>query len=717
MRALYANLGLLALVLGGCQPAGYVNPTDDTTGFEPPAAGTVYAFDNARATTYLDADLQPANAVTAAYVNTEAGITPMPVNGALPGTVGNQADLLAGVGFGTYANPDYRADVASWADASPFKSTLTAEITLQGQGDAVTFCRSFATTCVTVADDPLGLGVNVALLTLAANAPDTEIGEIQTGTSAAIRGTGSSGLTIALADQNTIALPFIATAGTPFELSWTVQRGSIEGSLDYTVSINGNELGGGNTATDLAANIVRPKGVALVFDTALGATTYNESPTALDYSYAFDGTAGSFDDPFGVGVAASPQPHLGYAPLYVYASTDSKWAIGTDSGTAGAPHAVQAHDGIIGAIDEPAGNTSQHFVWSAAFNGDDFAGTALEGLADQGGTGGGFYPSPSFCYGQILPTVEASVKAAVRQEVARQMYIAISHGVSGADSALPTLVAGLDANFDTSLTYTPVGLLGDSSLDTSGYVTVGTDYADSNVDTAIATSVTSTYDATLSEGVSTTFRTQLTAVLDALEANDNEIRDALIGADQMTLEEYLQLETLQIGLTTPPGSEDGVVDGAGTPHVDEWPRFDHDHCNGYDCNVAWVVQDIARGSNDSGRNPSVGIPALASTCLWGVPASPAVDAQDAVFTLSADPEDYAGDHPTYPAIPATPAVPPVRETAAASMNQLVMGIYADFIGQVFGPSVPASNFSMEMVSGDPTRSAGPSLTTLTISSE
>jgi hypothetical protein len=128
--------------------------------------------------------------------------------------------------------------------------------------------------------------------------------------------------------------------------------------------------------------------------------------------------------------------------------------------------------------------------------------------------------------------------------------------------------------------------------------------------------------------------------------------------------------------------------------------------------VAWLIDDLvgAKDTNPNGPN-AFALPVPAALTLWGQAPTPAVAAQSA--TLTGNPDT---DHPAYPAIPAA-ATPPVREQAAPSMNALILGIFGNFIDAVYGPSVPASNFSLAMGAGDPDAAAGPLLTSLVISTE
>lgn len=702
---------LIGLAASGC---GVADPSDDNTGIAP--GEQIFKFDAETSRSFLNEELGASNALQAEFtVVGEAGarlLVPVQVAGEFPESAGADADLQGGVGFGTY--PNNRNETAWEEDA--FASTLTASLVLTKPGDAIKFCRSFATTCVNVQLTPQG---GLAVLTLAANVPDTEIGEIAPGVSAAIRGTGADGLTIALADPTVLARPFDVTAGSPVTLEWRIARGAMAGSIKYSVSINGTELASGDTASALATSIVKQGGVAMQYELGIG----GQVKTEVDYSYSFNGFTGNFEDPFAedfeVDVAVSPQAGLSALPLLVYPTLNPGIPILSLDGQAGSPYSPSDADAVLGAIAGAPASGAPVTVVSAAFNGDDFADTALAGAVDQGITGGGFYPSPAFCYAQIFPLVNTQVRAGVRKEVHRAMYALIANGVAQADPALAQLSAALQEQpfneppFNVpaeQVQYTQIG-------DAAGYITIGTDYADSNVDTNITTSVEATYEVMLGQAVSQTFRDQFNSIIGVMEANDNAIRDALIGAGALTAEQFADLKRLQIGLTTPSGVKDGKVDLAtGTPVLDD-PAAGI--CEGYDCNVAVVFADKINGTDNSGRNTPTDplekgnpAPLLAHVCLWGQPAAPAQDATPA--TLTGSPDD---DAPAYDAVPAQPAVPPVREQAAAQLNQLVMGIYGNFITQVFGPPVPASNFSMSMQVGDTAGGTAPGVRSIVITAE
>lgn len=643
---------LFAFCLVGLTGACDSTPSDENTGKEPPPAAQIYALDPAEAPRFLDANLEATNALSAEFTVVNDVLVPMQVAGAFPESAGADANLLGGVGFGTYANPEYSVD-GEWGGL--FQSVLTAEVILSQPGDAVKFCRSFATTCVTA--QMIAPGQGVLLLALAANVPDTDIGEIAPGISAAVRGTGENGLTIAVTDPTVVAVPFTPTAGTPFELTWKVSRGQLEGSLDYAVAIDGAELKSGNTLGDLTGSITKQGGVAMIFDSPVGPV----DGTEVDYSYSFRGDTGRFNEPLGFEVAMSPQVGLGAAPLYVYPTQDPDYAILTLTGNEGTPHGVQAGDAVVGGINELPGSKAQTRIYSTAFNGDDFVDTPFEGQVDQASQGGGFYPSPTLCYSQIFPLVEGQIRAAVRAGVHKEMYARIATGVALADAGL-------------------AGTPGYTDLSTEDFIAIGTDYADSNVDTNVATSRDDTYTPVLNDPRSLAFLTQLTAILAQLGA----------GAPEGLVE-------LHAGLTTPPGNQET-----------------------YEGNVAAILKDKINGTNDSNQNPPDGQPpVLAAACLWGQGPKAEVPAEEAELVIDPDPEnqDFTNDSPASAAIPAQLAVPPVREQAAAQINQLVVGIYANFIGQAFGPPVPASNFSLSMTVGSTESGTAPAVSSILISRE
>jgi hypothetical protein len=636
---------LFAFCLVGLTGACDSTPSDENTGKEPPPATQIYALDPAESPRFLDANLEATNALSAEFTVVNNVLVPMQVAGAFPESAGADANLQDGVGFGTYANPDVQT--ADWTQAGLFQSVLTAEVILSQPGDAVKFCRSFATTCVTA--QMIAPGQGVILLALAANVPDTDIGEIAPGVSAAVRGTGDSGLTIAVTDPTVVAVPFTPAVGAPFELTWKVSRGQIEGSLDYAVAVDGTELKAGNTLGDLTGSITKQGGVAMIFDSPVGPV----DGTEVDYSYSFRGDTGRFTEPLGFEVAMSPQVGLGAAPLYVYPTQDPDYAILTLSGTEGTTHGVQAGDAVVGGIIDLPGSKAQTRIYSTAFNGDDFTGTPFEGQVDQASQGGGFYPSPTLCYSQIFPLVEAQVQAGVRAGVMREMYARLATGVAQADAAL----AGAPGYTDLSL---------------EDFIAIGTDYATSNVDTNIATPASEEYEAVLNQPVSQTFLAQLSAII-------------AVNPDP-------SLVALHTGLTSPTGQKET-----------------------YEAISAAVLKDKINGTNDSGENePDGQPPLLAAACLWGQGAQLAEEAEDAVLIPDAD---FTNDFLAKEAVPAKPAVAPVREQAAAQINQLVVGIYANFIGQAFGPPVPASNFSLSMTVGDTTTGSAPAVSSIVISRE
>jgi hypothetical protein len=628
-------------LIGLASSACVDDPSDDKTGIAP--GEQIFKFDAETSRSFLSEELGASNALQAEFtVVGEAGarlLVPVQVAGEFPESAGADADLQGGIGFGTYPN-DRSSSV--WTEDA-FASTLTAELVLTKPGDAIKFCRSFATTCVNVQLTAEG---GLAVLTLAANVPDTEIGEIAPGVSASIRGTGADGLTIAVADPTVLARPFALTAGTPMTLEWRIARGAMEGSIKYSVSVNGTELASGDTATALASSITKLGGVAMQFAAA------GEVKTEVDYSYAFGGDTGDFSDgDFGQGVNLSPQVGLTFSPLLVYPTRKPGIDLLTLGGDPTQPYSPQETDGVLGAIAAPPASGAQVTLASTVFA-DDFAGTDLAGAIDQTTQGGGFFPSPALCYSQIYALLLPQVQAAARKEAHRTMFARIGTGITQANAALN-------------------GAPGYTVLTPADIITIATDYADSNVDMNIATSASATYTVTLAQTVSQTFVAQLSAIV---EVNPDE-----------------DLVALLTGLTTPPGVKET-----------------------YDAGLALALADRINGTNVTGTYPEPNPPLLASTCVWGIPARPEVPATEAVLVLDAD---FTNDAPAYAAIPAQPAITPVREQAAAQINQLVMGIYGNFITQVFGPPVPASNFSMSMQVGDTAGGTAPGVRSIVITAE
>ena len=398
--------------------------------------------------------------------------------------------------------------------------------------------------------------------------------------------------------------------------------------------MDGTELASGDTAGALAGSIVKEGGVALQF------TPAGEVKTEVDYSYTYEGEAPEFDfsNVFGTGVAMSPQPGLAFAPLAVYPTLDPGYELLTLTGEAGAPHSVQAEDGVIGAIAAAPGAQAQVTLYSTAFNGDDFAETPLAGAVDQGIAGGGFYPSPALCYSQVLLAVKAQVAAAAPAGARQKMQAGIAGGLTATDLSLRALTLPVEV-------YTP--------LEAADIDTIAADYADNNADVSIATSEAATYTAVLMQPVSQLFVQQIGAIL---ESQGDEPDPALLGFYTV--------------MTTPNGTKETFEAGIELALKDRI-----------------LVQD--ESETNPAPTPDTRVPVLAAGCLWGAP--PAGEGQ--------------------------PATAPAREQAAAQINALVMGVYGNFISQVFGPTVPASNFSMSMAIGDTESGTAPAVSSIVISAQ
>jgi len=662
----------------------------------------VFAIDTASAPSFMDANLTTSNAVLASFVNYGDRIAPAMVNSAYPAVAGMDANLLEGVGFGTYPNPEYTIGSNTWEEAGKFRSVLTAEVMLSGPGDVIRFCRSMGTTCVSAVYQYGPDAFTGVMVTQAANLPDTHVGEVLEGVTAAIHGTGDAGLTVALSDPDRIRTAVDFVPDQVHTLEWTIERGAVAGSLDYAVAVDGEDLLSGSALLALMEDITSDRGVVMQFD----APVTVDAAGGMDYGYEIYGEEGPFTSVMGTDVNASPQLDMANAPLYLYPTVDPGYELLTYVGDAGDLHTLQFADGVVGystTQTNPGGMTS---VYSQAFNGDDFAGTGFEGLVDQGGAGGGFYPSAPFCYYQIYPTVRAQVEAGLHAKMHQMMYANMANGVGMADSSLPTLAAGL-AGFGYTGGYTPLGDL--FGGDVQAFADIGTDFADNNVDTYATTPLTEVWNVVWTDARATTFVEELGGIIDALEANDNYALDTLIGMGAMTQEDYEGMAELHLAMSWARGMKDGVAGGGFEFPDDMTPPFDAGTCQGYDCLLEWTFQDVLNGTNNSGNNPGGAPPALAAVCLWGLSPSAEVPASEATVT-----GDLANDHPAYESIPADPGMPPVREQAAESINELVAGMYAEFHLSAFGTTVPASNFSVSMEVGDPDGATAPAFTSLVI---
>ena len=162
-----------------------------------------------------------------------------------------------------------------------------------------------------------------------------------------------------------------------------------------------------------------------------------------------------------------------------------------------------------------------------------------------------------------LPVVRGSVESGVGEVVHQRLYASVANGVLAADPNLEALSFVLQSppfSLDPAdVGYTRVGDIG--AGDTAGYITIGTDYADNNRDSFSTTSVLATYTVTLADPISQTFIGEFSGIMDALEANDFAILNALIGVGALTMQDYLNLKGLQIGMTESPGGQDGAIIG------------------------------------------------------------------------------------------------------------------------------------------------------------
>ena len=701
MRNVFTITVLHLALLGGCLD-DHVNPQDDLTG-NTPSPDVLFEIYAESAPQFLDANLARSNSLEAVFVTRDGRIQPSQVDGAFPSDVGSDADLIDGVGFGTYVSPEYTSEGIGWEQADPFRSVLVADVSLGGSGDAIRFCRTTAATCAALVYEYGPDAFTGALLTLAANLPDTDAGEVMEGVSAGIHGTGDAGLTIGLSHPTTVRYSLDLVPGQDYQFNWGIRRDTTLGSLEYAVAIDGLPRLWGTTAEGMASDIVREQGVTLEFLTESAI----DGETGVDYGYEVYGEYGDFTDCLGTNVDASPQPGLANAPLYLYPTHDPDYELLTYPGVEGAPHELQFADGIVGGSDSQCGPGSAARVWSVRFNGDDFATTQYAGAVDQGISGGGFYPSVPFCYSQLYPTVREQVVDGLRETVHQRMYANLANGLASADASLPELADGLSGfPFYYDVSYTQLGDY--EGGDIEAYVALGTDFADNNVDAYMNTSAYDAWEVEWSDSRGTTFASQLGAMLDALEDNLGIALESLILLGMMTEEDYEDLLTLHEGVTETRGASDGIYGASGVEADDMSPPFEASSCQGFDCLLEWTFQDVLNGTNNSGNNPD-GPPALAAVCLWGLAPSDEVPASPATVT-----GDLDNDHPAYDAIPADPGMAPVREQAAESVNELIQTVYTEFHLQAFGTSVPASNFSVSMAVGDPDGTAAPAFRSIVV---
>jgi len=696
------KISVLSLVLiAGCLD-DHVNPQDDPTGTTP-SPDVIFEIYAESAPQFLDANLERSNSLTAVFVNQGGRIKPSPVDGAYPADVGSDADLLNSVGFGTYVSPEYTGPGVEWEEADPFRSVLAAVVSLGGPGDAIRFCRTTGATCASLVYEYGPDKFTGAVLTLAANLPDTDAGEVMEGISAGIHGTGDAGLTIGLSHPNTVRAALDLEPGRDYEFNWGIRRDTTPGSMEYALAVDGVPQLWGTTAEGMASGIVREQGVTLEFLTEEAI----DGEVGVDYGYEIYGEYGDFTDVLGTNVDASPQPGLANAPLYLYPTHDPDYELLTYPGIEGVPHELQFADGIVGGSDTQCGPGSAARVWSVEFNGDDFWGTQFAGAIDQGTDGGGFYPSVPFCYSQIYPTVREQVVDGFRATVHQRMYANLANGLASADASLPDLADGLSGfPFYYDVSYTQLGDF--EGGDIQAYIDLGTDFADNNVDLYMGTSAYDAWEVVWTDSRGSNFASELGALIDALEDNWGVALEALILLGQMSDEDYNDLLTLHEAVTETRGGADGVYTDSGVEPDDMTPPYQADTCQGFDCLREWTFQDVMNGTNNSGNNPD-GPPALATVCLWGLAPSDEVPASPATLT-----GDLDNDHPAYDAIPADEGMAPVREQAAASVNELIQTVYTEFHLQAFGTSVPASNFSVSMEVGDPDGTAAPAFRSIVV---
>src|SRR5690606_15629774 len=141
-------------------------------------------------------------------------------------------------------------------------------------------------------------------------------------------------------------------------------------------------------------------------------------------------------------------------------------------------------------------------------------------------------------------------------------------------------------------------------------------YADNNVDEMMQTSAEDVFTPTLVESSTQTYAAEVLAITAALTVEvDGTPRWELLS---MTEQQFTRRRDITTALNLAPGGADGQFNGVaavidpGPPYTCSAPT-----CIGTDCRIAWIVSDLARGTNTSGFNASPGIPGLAATCQWG----------------------------------------------------------------------------------------------------
>lgn len=220
---------------------------------------------------YLNAKTTSSAAGTGGFMVSSSKLYPLKDNSSSPvsyaASAGAEPDMATSSSnaFALISNDTYGG---SWA-AGKNSATFTAKFTFTENGDSIKVCRTAATTCLTVT--ATGDGAATVSMTAAANLPNnTNLGELTTNVYGKILDAGNAGLTIAV---NTLVETGVTTSayGSETTLTWTLSQASTEGSLKYSVGINGTTLTGGLAASDFVTAL----------ETAMGYNTGGSDPNCV----------------------------------------------------------------------------------------------------------------------------------------------------------------------------------------------------------------------------------------------------------------------------------------------------------------------------------------------------------------------------------------------------------------------------------------------------